>query len=279
MITFSRRISELRARSKNFTFHRLPLTSCLLLLLASCSHIDEADRLIYVKPAPATRCVLLEDFTGQRCVNCPIATEVIENLQAEYGDSVFIAVGIHGGPLGFKGNDKLAGLATGVGDEYYNYWKLEYQPVGLVNRLGVVDYVEWLSAVREELTRPAPLTMRVEADIKGDKVDIMVKMTGTDGTTTGKLQIWLLEDGIKAMQLMPDGTVDSEYVHNHVLRTPVNGTWGEDITLQEGKTETVKRSQTLDPSWNPEQLSIAAFVYNGQGVQQAGKGKVKKNLE
>ena len=118
--------------------------------------------------------------------------------------------------------------------------------------------------------------MKVEAGIKGDKVDIQVNMMGTNGTTTGKLQIWLLEDGIKALQLMPDGTANSEYVHNHVLRTPVNGTWGEEVTVQEGKTEMVQRSQTLDPAWNPEQLSIVAFVYNDQGVQQAGKGKVKR---
>lgn len=251
------------------------LFTCLP-FLAACSHIDEADRLIYVKPAPAARCVLLEDFTGQRCVACPSATEIIEQVQEAYGDSAFIAVAIHGGPMGFKGNDKVVGLATDVGDEYFNYWKLEYQPVGFVNRHGVIDYVEWLNAVREELTRPAPLTMRVEAAINGDKVDISVKMTGTAGTTTGKLQIWLLEDGIKAIQLMPDGSANSDYVHNHVLRTPVNGTWGEDITLQEGKTETVQRSQAIDPKWNPEQLSIVAFVYNDQGLQQAGKGKVKK---
>ena len=104
------------------------------MFMAACSNVDEADRLIYVKPAPAARCVLLEDFTGQRCVNCPRGTEVIEQLQAEYGDSVFIAVGIHSGPLGFKGNARLTGLATTIGDEYYNHWNLEYQPVGLVDR-------------------------------------------------------------------------------------------------------------------------------------------------
>ena len=245
--------------------------------LVACSHIDEADRLIYVKPAPAARCVLLEDFTGQRCVNCPLAIAYIEQVQEAYGDSVFIPVAIHSGPLGFKGNAQLVGLATDVGDEYYNYWKLEYQPVGLVNRLGVVDYVEWLSAVREELTRPAPLTMRVEADIKGDKVDIMVKMTGTDGTTTGKLQIWLLEDGIKAMQLMPDGTVDSEYVHNHVLQNAKStAPRAEDFSIKEGETKVVKKSLERDLSWDYNTLSIVAFVYNDQGVQQAAKARWRK---
>ena len=50
------------------------------LFLASCSHIDEDERLIYVKPAPVERSVLIEDFTGQMCINCPLATQEIEKL-------------------------------------------------------------------------------------------------------------------------------------------------------------------------------------------------------
>ena len=243
------------------------------MFLAACSHIDEADRLIFVKSGPSARCVLLEDFTGQRCVNCPRGAEVIEQLQEKYGDSTLIAVGIHGGPLAFKGNDKLVGLATDVANEYFNHWNLEYQPVGLINRHGAVNYTDWAATVKDELARPATLTIKAEAGIVGDQVDIRLTMTGTDGTTTGKLQIWLLEDGIKAMQLMPDGTANSDYVHNHVLRTPVNGTWGEDFTIKEAEIKTTHHTQALDPAWNKDQLSIVAFVYNDQGVQQAAKAK------
>ena len=245
-----------------------------VMLMTACSHIDEADRLIFVKSGPSVRCVLLEDFTGQRCVNCPRGAEVIEQLQEKYGDSTFIAVGIHGGPLAFKGNDKLMGLATDFGDEYFNHWNLEYQPVGLINRHGAVNYTDWAATVKEELERPATLTIKAEADIMGDKVDIRLTMLGTDGTTSGKLQIWLLEDGIKAMQLMPNGTANSDYVHNHVLRTPVNGIWGEDFTIKEAEIKTTHHTQILDPAWNTANLSIVAFVYNDQGVQQACKGKV-----
>ena len=64
-------------------------------------------------------------------------------------------------------------------------------------------------------------------------------------------------------------------VHNHVLRIPVNGTWGEDFTIKEGETQEKLLTQPTDASWNSEQLSIVAFVYNDQGVQQAAKGKVE----
>jgi hypothetical protein len=67
-------------------------SSLICLLFAACDHIDENDRLIYVEPESVKRCVLLEDFTGQKCVNCPRGTEVIEQLQETYPDNV-IAVG------------------------------------------------------------------------------------------------------------------------------------------------------------------------------------------
>ncbi len=256
----------------------MKVKNCFLLLLAStawaCSHIDDGEQLIYVKPEPAKRVVLLEDFTGQRCVNCPKGTEVIEQLQQTYGDSVFIAVGIHGGPLGFSGNDNLVGLATDIGNEYYDYWHLEYQPVGLVNRHGAVNYTDWAKAVKEELTKTAPLDMSLSATLSDGQVQIHLSEYGTDGQTTGKLQVWLLENQITAMQLMPDGSANADYVHNHVLRAAVNGTWGEDFTIREAERKEQELTQILHDAWDPRHLSVVAFVYNDNGVIQAVIAKV-----
>ena len=110
------------------------------LLMAACSHIPEDEQLIYVKPAPVERSVLLEDFTGQRCVNCPLAADEIAKLHEQYGEDAIIAVSIHSGPLGFHTNPRFLGLATDVGDEYYNHWNLEFQPVGLIDRGAPAEY-------------------------------------------------------------------------------------------------------------------------------------------
>lgn len=64
-------------------------------VLSSCSDLDEQDRFVYIKPADAARKVLIEDFTGQKCVNCPKATDEIHVLQETYGEDNIIAVGIH----------------------------------------------------------------------------------------------------------------------------------------------------------------------------------------
>ena len=254
-------------------------------LMAACSHIDEADQLIYVAPDIVEECppnsalrnVLLEDFTGQQCVNCPRGTKVIEQLQEAYADRL-IAVGIHGGPLGFKGNAAAIGLATDLGDTYYNHWQLEYQPVGLVDRHGAVNYTDWFTAVREELAKPSKVSMQAEASISNGQVSVSIKTECLDGTYNGMLQVWLLEDGITATQkrhdpIDNDNTTinDKNYLHNHVLRTAVNGTWGEALSVAANEPVTKSYQLPLDAAWVSTNLSIVAFVYNDSGVEQATK--------
>lgn len=264
-------------KSKIFLF-------CLLAtLFMACDHIADDERLIEVsgtvqpnEPTTVTKNVLLEDFTGQRCVNCPRGTEVIEQLQEAFGDRL-VAVGIHGGPLGFKGNAQNTGLATDLGDEYYNHWNLEYQPVGLIDRGSATNYPDWTRAVREALSLTAKTKIEAEGTLSGSTINIAVTTERIDDDYDGKLQVWVLEDSIVAMQAMPDGApTNREYVHNHVLRTAVNGTWGQDITLTAGESRQLTFTQAVDDLWNTEHLSVVAFVYNDSGVEQVVKAKVNQ---
>jgi hypothetical protein len=269
------------------------LVSVACLMAAACDPIGENERLVYVEPEasepveqdtvpdpqtpePTQRVVLLEDFTGQKCANCPKGTEIIEQLTDSLGDAL-VAVGIHCGPLGVHPTAKAIGLATDLGDAYYDYWELEFQPVGLVNRHGAVNYTNWVAEVKKELARPAPMRLTATATYSeaGD-MDVTIQATGTAGTTTGKLQVWVLEDSITATQLMPDNTRKQDYVHNHVLRQAVNGPWGDDITVTEGKTTVCTYTLKLEEGWRKEQLSIVAFIYDGEGVQQAVKTYVAR---
>ena len=253
------------------------LTLLLALFVTACSDIDEADRLIYVKPDPVGRKVLIEDFTGQRCVNCPTATSEIEKLQEYYGADHVIAVGIHSGPFAKSVRGIPYPLYTETGDEYYNYWKVESQPMGVIDRLGTCDYNLWGSVVREEVVKSAPLSIEAECTYDEATREVFVNCygRGVDGHVAGKLQIWLIEDGIIDFQFMPDGSRDNEYVHNHVLRCAVNGTWGTDITVDEGETWSDKFSYTLNEAWKPENMSVVAFVYDDRGVCQVTKSPLK----
>lgn len=54
----------------------------LLLLVAGCDIIDEKDRVIQTDELHFTnKIVLLEDFTGHKCVNCPVAADEIARLE------------------------------------------------------------------------------------------------------------------------------------------------------------------------------------------------------
>lgn len=253
------------------------LTALLTLTMSACSHIDESDRLIYVKPADVKRRVLLEDFTGQRCVNCPKASDEIKALQEQYGEDHVIAVGIHSGPLGFYTKGDYLGLSTEVGDEYYDHWALEYQPVGLIDRGAPLEYTAWNARIREELEKTAPVEIDIELHQNDNQLTVRAEVMGIDGTTSGKLQLWLTEDGITTFQMMPDGTRNMEYIHRHVFRAAINGTWGESVSVAEGETFTTKDYLFAIPEgWNADRLSVVAFVYNDQGVLQA---KILHNIK
>lgn len=249
------------------------------LLMTACSHIDEDEQLIYVKPAPVSRCILLEDFTGQRCVNCPTAAEEIEKLIEQYGEETIIAVSIHSGPLGLR---PPVGLMTNVGNDYYNFWNLEFQPVGLIDRGAPAEYTAWGALVREELQKTAPVEIELAACVNDSlQLSIHTSVKGVDGGTNGhiqgKLQLWIVEDNITAVQMMPDGTRNNNYTHRHVFRDTINGQWGEDISVEEGFTIEREHSFTIDSEWIPDNLSVVAFVYNDSGVMQVTKTKLFKD--
>ncbi|MCB9165220.1 MAG: Omp28-related outer membrane protein, partial [Flavobacteriales bacterium] len=71
-----------------------------------------------------------------------------------------------------------------------------------------------------------------------------------------------------------DWQVDSEapgndvpnYVHRHVLRDNVNGTWGAPLIVGsalQGDTITLNYTNfPMDPSWNPAQCALVAYAHN-----------------
>ena len=264
-------------------------TATMAMAAASCSNIDEGDRLIYVKPAEVGRAVLIEDLTGQRCINCPTGTDIINGIIETYGEDNVIAVGIHCGPLGFAGNSKRVGLKTDTGDEYYTHGANGTnlgRPSAIFNRKkgkGPIDNLNnWAAEVGLIISEKANLSVNIANayDAKTRKLTTKVGAFGVNGTVSGKLQVWIVEDGIKAMQLMPDGSANQEYIHNHVFRAAVNGTWGEEVTVKEDETTTKQYSyEHLPETWNAENISVVAFVYNDNGVENVAKKHIVEHEE
>lgn len=257
---------------KNNIYNKFAICAAALSLMA-CSNIDEDDRFIEVEPVEVAKRVLIEDFTGQRCVNCPNASEMIESLQEQYGAENVIAVGIHSGPFSKTVTGTTFPLWTETGDYYFNSWDIDAQPTGFIDRKTVSStYQSWGTIVRDALQASAPLELDATTsyDEATRTVTINVNAKGVLDVT-GKLQLWLTEDNITNIQYMPDGSVNTQYVHNHVFRTAVNGQDGEDFSIAWDEEKTVTNTYVLDEDWKAENMSVVAFVYNKSGVQQVVK--------
>lgn len=57
--------------------------------LTACDDIKESDRYIEVPAAKVERTVLLEDFTGQNCTNCPAATAPSKRLRSSMASTLW----------------------------------------------------------------------------------------------------------------------------------------------------------------------------------------------
>lgn len=243
------------------------------LLMAACNQIDSDDRFIYVEPAPVSRKVLIEDFTGQKCINCPAAIDKIEMMKEQYGEDNIIAVGIHSGPFGMVTTPNILGLKTETGQEYFDYWHVQNQPSGLINRVGGVKLdQDWAGAVSSEIQKTSPVNMTLANSYNEVTRELQVTADMTAlADISGKLQLWVVEDSIKAMQLFPNNQVEREFNHMHVFRAAINGTWGEDVAIASGQTQQKTAIIRLADDWKAENVSVVAFVYNNSGVQQVEK--------
>lgn len=240
--------------------------------LSSCSNIPEDERLIYVEPASAARNVLIEDFTGQKCVNCPKAGDAIHEILEVYGENV-VAVAIHCGPFGGL-SAKNPGLMTSTGKEYWNAWfdSTQGQPVAKINRGAATnDYINWAAEVQKCLQQSTDVKISIDRKSNVDTGEATINVTtSAKAGRKAKIQVWLTENNIVATQYMPDGSRNTEYVHQHVFRAAVNGTWGEDITYTESEQH-LSWKTTLDPSWDANNVNIVVFVYDENGVEQVAQ--------
>lgn len=268
----------------------MKLTSLKYLLFAlpalgftACDNIDADDRFIETEPVIPGRTVLLEDFTGQNCRNCPDAHKEIELIKEQHGDNV-IAVSVHAGGFGISVNSTnfetdYVGLMQPEGDEYDSrYNTLQTWPAGTVNRGSTLNSDSWATAVRNALSTEAEIAIDIEAAPSADKSTIEITSTlRPSANLKGRYQLWMTEDNIVARQR--DGSkLIRDYVHNHVFRGAINGTWGEEMTLTSGVHSTLSHSVALRNNekerWDVNNLTVVAFFYDETGVLQAAKAKI-----
>lgn len=245
--------------------------------LTGCDPVASDNRLIEVPAATLQRNVLIEDFTGQRCIYCPAATEAITQLQARYSADKLIAVAVHAGPLALKAVPGFVGLRTDVGDAYYKKWEVPNVPKAIINRRGgVLSKEAWSGQIYNEFARTTTVGIELKCQYASDtrRVEIITDLKTLTNDVQGQLQLWLVEDGIAAPQLFPGNKVDNSYTHNHIFRAAVNGDWGTELTLSPQHTHHEQTTYTLPDAIVPTKAWIVAFFYNDSGVLQVVRQKI-----
>lgn len=279
-------------------FRTTALAAGALLVFASCDDVKLGERYEDMGEIKVERAVLLEDFTGQMCVNCPDAHKVIEDLEAQYGSDKVVAVSIHCGTFGLKVDDtdfsiNQVFLTTEEGNTIMSSYPINSWPMGVINGGSPMTFDKWATAVRNAIEVPSNVSIDAKAEfipnvpdedetVYLDESGKWVVKNGCTGTISisaevmssvnrnAVVQMWIVENNIVAMQRY-NGIMINDYVHNNVFRASVLGS-GSGKDLKAGIATTVEGSiecrYTDKERWSVENLSVVVFVQDGSGVQQ-----------
>ena len=174
---------------------------------------------------PYIKNILIEDFTGHLCPNCPDAARELDAIHDIYGKQI-IGIAIHvsksfARPYPPSQTNFQYDFRTYWGDE----WDIAYGisamglPRGMVNRIGYPDNHrlgkdEWASTVTEELTKE--LNFGINIETSNDSIIISSRILNN---ISGGYNIVVCLTESNIINWQKDGQENVEdYIHNHVLK-------------------------------------------------------------
>lgn len=175
--------------------------------------------------------VLVEEFTGQKCSNCPTAAKALHKIAKDYYPNVLV-VAMH-----VKGSSfTKAPLATDDAANVSTHFALPSTlPFSMINRkkvdskrdLGSIS--QWEGIIRSLLNEKKKASVSIEKiNLEEDKLSLSIS---TQQATNLKLHLWIVENLIADQTNAEDG-----YLHMNVLRKSLTDITG--ISTQESMTQT-----------------------------------------
>lgn len=216
------------------------ILSAAALLMAGCDKISPDD---YTQSAGGgsnwtnanVHRAFVEKYTGPKCTNCPKADVTLDAAHHQFGDNL-IVISVNyptGQGVPWAGNPDLR---TEDGTAWSQYFGISELPAAYLNR-GTKQYTgsmsEIVSDIEKVINQTPQAAVAVNATAEGDSISITVDVelySQLDGGLS--LTLALTEDSLVYKQSMPDGDPDENYVHNHMLRDVITGTWGDDIPME-----------------------------------------------
>ncbi len=230
------------------------------------------------------RKILIYDFTGHACGNCPRAHRVIKNIKNVFGD-VIVPVAIHAtffarpqnNPDGSYSYDFRTEIGDILGgrdfstDCYYGALNL---PVGLVNSLAPASLspdAEWSIQVQNYIDTEPEFEINIFNSYcsSGENVITIINIkTLIENQRNLYLNAFIIEDGIVQWQTDYEASPSDveNYGHDHVLRGGFIDAFGTSINanniLNPGQTILKEFTHPIDEEWIKENCSVVAFVYD-----------------
>ena len=234
---------------------------------------------------PTGKTVLIKDFTGARCVNCPEAAEYAHNLQHQLDEDHIIIMSVHAGylaqPLG-----QFPDFLTDEGTEWYN--NNSSNPLFAVDHVALTEgntlYVEQIdapvvAALEEEQSFEILVTPRYDETSR--QLDVEARAVAL-AEMEGQFYITacLVEDHIVGWQTIPGG-VDKEYDFRNVFRGTLNGAYGEAFEVSHVDANDAfyfNYSSEINPDYNADECYLMVYVYDksqGDKILQTTVRKIK----
>lgn len=219
------------------------------------------------------RQVLIEEFTGVRCVQCPAGSAEIETLLAIHGERL-VAVSIHAGDFSPPFPQSLFDFRTPEGDGLINLLgpPISYPSAVVDRRLfeGENDLIlgrnDWAGFIEQEKAIPPRVKIGLKATFNetNRNLDLEVKLYPQEliSDPDVRISVMLTESKITDYQDTPNGKI-ADYLHKHVLRDMLTSYLGDVIseTLAPGAVVTKNYSFTVPSGWKEEDMKAVAFVH------------------
>lgn len=243
--------------------------------LACCDKINPEEYTIYdgavikwektnTTITPVQR-VYVEKYTGPKCNNCPLADATLNNI---HNENVVVVSINHPTGQGTPFPDQ-PDMRTDGGNAWDNYFGINAIPSAFINRDQSKLYQGSMDNIVSDIDQALSTTPIVALDVAANatlnndyvfvNIDLMFAKAYNRPVT---MTVALIEDSLYYKQLLPDNSVDENYVHNHMLRKVITGFWGRDVEATGTAGECVLGELEFSPSDDVklQNCHIVAFV-------------------
>lgn len=212
--------------------------------------------------------ILIEDFTGWNCPNCPEGTSILNNLKETYGERLVVSAVHQGSFAKPKAENNNLDLRTPYGDDLGSKFGLSSWPNAVINRkIGPLQRGDWETKIQECFANSEHLmniSLGAENTQQGMLVSLQVDAL-KDINEALTVTLFITESDIKGVQ-NNQGVMIEDYSFQHVLRNnPIVDMPLATTGLKGGDRVSKNYYFTSDKSLNLNNCAVVAFVSNSAG--------------